>query len=114
MTPDLLKFDMVAGFVGATLIIPILQQPRFSDRTRAIITFVYCLLMGTVGAWLAGKFRGNADVMSWIASVVAVLAAAIPVYTGFAKKVGFAPWLEAVTSPGPPAADRYAETKARE
>ncbi len=95
-------WSLVVGFVSATFILPLVQQPRWPDRTRAVVTFVWCLLAGLGTAYLTGAFQGAADGRAWLGAFLHVFVAAIGTYRGFAKPTGLAPALEAATSPPAP------------
>lgn len=99
---DLQMWNLVTGFISATFIIPIIQQPRWSPRVRAVATFVYCLIGGVVTAYMTGAFEGIHDIRTAVASVLLMLVTAIASYKGFAQPTGIAPSIEAATSPDPP------------
>jgi hypothetical protein len=95
-------WSMAVGFLSATFVLPVLQQPRWSDRTRAFVTFVWCLLAAAGTAYLTGAFDGARDVRAFITAFLSVFVAAIVTYRGLAKPSGLAPALEAATSPPDP------------
>lgn len=97
----LAMWNMIVGFVSATFILPIVQQPRWSSRVRALVTFVYSIIVGAVTAYLDGSFS-LAEPRAVATSIMTVLVTAIAVYNGFAKPTGIAPAVEAATSPTPP------------
>lgn len=97
---DTAMWDLVVGFLMATFILPVLQQPRWSDGARAMLTFACCVIVGLVTAWLTGAFTGLADVRSGASSVLLTLVSAISSYKGFAKPVGIAPAIEHATALG--------------
>jgi hypothetical protein len=94
-------WDLVVGFIAATFLLPIVQQPHFSSRVRALITFVFCIVAGWITAWLNGAFdafHGWADVRAAASSMLLVLVAAITSYKGFSQPTGIAPAIERATS----------------
>lgn len=95
---DVQMWDLVVGFVSATLVLPLLQQPRWSSGARAGVTFAFCLVVGVVTAYLNGELDGVQDFRAGVSSVLWLLVATISVYHGFAKPVGIAPAIESATS----------------
>lgn len=93
-------WSLVVGFASATIILPIIQQPRWSGRVRAAVTFGYCIVAGLGTAWLAGDLDGRiiSDARSVVGAVLVVLVSAIAVYKGFAKPIGLARVIEQATS----------------
>ncbi len=96
---DLMMWNLIIGFLSATFVLPIIQQPRWSDAKRAATTFAYSVIVGLGTAFFTGAFAHLDDVRAGITSVLATLVAAIASYRGFAKPVGVAPAIEAATSP---------------
>jgi len=105
-TGDLAMWNLIVGFISATVILPLIQQPTWTARTRAAVTFVYSVVAGLGTAYFTGAFDHFTDVRAGISSVLFTLVAAIGSYKGFAQPTGIAPALEAATSPGPPNAGR--------
>ncbi len=98
MSP-VLMWDLIVGFISATFILPIIQQPHWSTRARSLVTFVYSVFVGAVLVYLNGGFGQLANFRAVVTSVLLVLVAAISSYKGFAQPTGLAPAIEAVTSP---------------
>jgi len=94
-------WDLVVGFISATFVLPVIQQPTWSTRRRAAVTFGYCVVAGLVTAWLTGAFVAAHDVRSGASSVLMTLVTAIASYKGFAQPTGIAGSIEAATSPPP-------------
>lgn len=94
-------WDVVVGFVSATFLLPIIQQPRWTERVRAAVTFAWCVVTGLVTAYLTGAFGGIHDVRAGVTSVLFTLVTAIASYHGFAKPTGIASSIEEATSPSP-------------
>lgn len=99
---DLQMWELIGGFVSATLVLPVIQQPRWTSRTRAAVTFVYAVIVGLVTAYLTGAFEGVHDVRTGVSSVLLLLVTAVASYRGFAKPTGIAPSIERATSPNQP------------
>jgi hypothetical protein len=99
-TTELATWDLVAGFISATFILPVLQQPRWSKQTRAVLTFVWCVIVGLVAAWLTGAFDGAGGGHSAVSSVLLTLVSAIASYKGFSQPTGIAGAIENATAVG--------------
>lgn len=100
-------WSAAAGFLSSLFILPVIQQPRWSDRTRALVTLGWCVVVAAGTAYLTGQFTGVRDVRAWVGSFLAVFVTAIAAYRGFAKPSGLAPTLERVTSAPAPASGRH-------
>lgn len=96
---DLQMWELIVGFLSATLVLPMIQQPQWTTRTRAAVTFVYAVVVGLVTAYLTGAFAGVHDFRTGVSSVLLMLVTAIASYRGFAKPTGLAPAIERATSP---------------
>lgn len=94
-------WELIVGFLSATFVLPLIQQPTWSEKTRAAVTFVYSVAVGLVTAYLSGAFSGARDVENGVSAVLLMLVSAIATYHGFAKPTGIAPKLEAASSPDP-------------
>lgn len=103
MTPDsdLMMWNLIIGFISATFILPVIQQPAWSAAKRAGVTFAYSVLIGLGTAFFTGAFANLSDVRAGVTSVLLTLVAAIASYRGFAKPIGVAPAIEDATSPHP-------------
>lgn len=93
---NLMALNGVIAFISATFILPVIQQPGWSQKVRALVTFVYSLLVGALTTWLAGDF----DPANVVQSVLAVFVVAIATYHGFAQPTKIAPAIENATSSG--------------
>lgn len=87
--------DLIIGFISATFILPLIQQPKWSDQVRSWITFAYSVVVGVATVLVAGTF----SLANLAASILLILVTAISTYKGFAKPVGVAPAIENATSP---------------
>lgn len=99
---DLQMWNLIVGFIAATFLLPIIQQPTWSTQRRAKVTFGFCMVAGLVTAWLSGAFAGAHDLRTAMSSILMTLVTAVATYKGMAKPVGLAPWLEEATSSAPP------------
>lgn len=96
---DLQMWELVVGFLSATFVLPAVQQPRWSAKVRAAVTFGYCVVVGLVTAYLTGAFAGVHDLRAGVSAVLFMLVTAVASYHGFAKPTGVAPAIERATSP---------------
>lgn len=97
---DTEMWSLIAGFVSATFVLPVIQQPRWPSQVRALVTFAWCILVAVGTAYATGAFDAAADVRSWVTAFLGVFVGAITGYKGFAQPVGIAPAIERATSPG--------------
>lgn len=97
---DAQMWALVAGFVSATFILPVIQQPRWPSSLRALVTLIWCMLVALVSTYLGGGFLGVHDGRSWAAAALTVFVGAITGYKGFAQPIGIAPAIERATSAG--------------
>lgn len=101
-TGDLAMWNLIVGFLSATFILPVIQQPSWPAGRRAAVTFAYSVVVGLGVAFFTGAFAHVPDVRAGISSVLLTLIAAIASYKGFAQPTGIAGTIEAATSPGGP------------
>lgn len=94
-----MMWELVAGFVSSTFVLPVIQQPRWTARTRAWVTFAWCVVAGLGTAYLTGGFAGVHDVRAGVSAVLLVLVSAVGTYQ-VAKKTGIPAAIERATSPG--------------
>lgn len=97
---DLQMWDLLVGFISATFILPIIQQPRWSNPMRAGVTFVYSIIVGAGIVYFTHGFHADGTARLTISSILLVLVSAISTYHGFARPTGIAPTVEVSTSPG--------------
>ena len=98
---EIAMWNLVAGFLSATFVLPVIQQPRWSVRTRATVTFGWSILVGAGVVFFTGGVHDLRDPRSVVTSVLLMLVAAVSSYKGFAQPSGLAPAIEAATSPDP-------------
>lgn len=107
---DTEMWSLVAGFLSATFVLPVIQQPRWPSHVRALVTFVWCVVVAVGAAYLTGAFDAADDVRSWATAFLGVFVGAITGYKGFAQPVGIAGAIENATSPGTSTTGRHADT----
>lgn len=98
---DLQAWELVVGFLSATFVLPVIQQPRWTAGTRSIVTSGYAIVVGLGTAYLTGAFAGVHDLRTGVSAVLLLLVTAVASYNGFAKPTGIAPRIERATSPSP-------------
>lgn len=101
MTGNLAATEMIVGFISATFVLPVIQQPTWTSKRRATVTFVYSIIVGLITAALTGDFTGLHDWHTGSAAVLTLLVSAIGVYKGFAEPTKIAPRIEDATSKKP-------------
>lgn len=92
--------DLLSAVVGffLPLLIAILQQPRWPNWYRSLITVLVCLAVGTLTAYV----QGNLIVGSILRRSLIIVFSALSTYQGFWKFTG-ARWIEQKTSGSTPA-----------
>jgi hypothetical protein len=95
--PDLVMFAALVGTFMPPLV-AVIQQPRWSPITRAIVVIVSCVLVGAGTAALEGQLTGQ----RWTTAALIVGTAAVTAYRMFWKPA--ATRIEYATSgePAPP------------
>lgn len=95
-------WSLVVGFLSATFVLPIIQQPRWNELTRSLTTFGYSLVAGFGTAWFTGALDSTSlqDAKSVTSAMLLVFVSAIATYKGFATPTGIAPAIEKATSAG--------------
>jgi peptidoglycan/LPS O-acetylase OafA/YrhL len=91
-------WEIVVGFLSATFILPLIQQPTWTPRGRALATFLWSTVAGLGTIYLTDKFRDVDTPREVATSVLLVLVSAIATYYGFAKPTGIAPSIEHATA----------------
>lgn len=91
---DAAMWAIIVGFLTPP-VLSILQRPTWAEHWRAILTFVWCSVTGTVTAYFAGGFTGK----SVVTSILLVMVTAISTYKGLWKPTGISPKIEGATSP---------------
>lgn len=100
-TGDLAMWNLIIGFLSATFVLPVIQQPTWTSSVRALVTFVYSIVVGLGTAFFTGAFSHLDDVHAGVTSVLLTLVTAISSYKGFAQPTGVAAAIESATSPDP-------------
>lgn len=98
---NLAMWNLIIGFLSATFVLPVVQQPTWSSAKRAGVTFGYSVIVGIGTAYFTGAFAHLTDVSAAVTSILLTLVAAISSYKGFAQPTGFAQVIEEATSPTP-------------
>lgn len=90
---DLALWSGVVGFF-LPLGVSVIQQPKWHDGAKAVVTFLLCLIAAAGTAYFEGKLTGQ----RFATSTLVVFVAAISSYKGLWKPTGTAPKIEAATS----------------
>lgn len=98
---NLHMWELIVGFVSATFVLPVIQQPTWTAKRRSLVTFAYCIAAGLGTAYLTGAFDGANDASTAVSAVLFMLVSAVSMYKGFSKPTGIAPAIEDATSPDP-------------
>lgn len=91
---DLALWSVIVGFLSP-LVIATVQQPQWTSRARALVTFAYSLVAGGLTAYFGGDLNGK----SVVTCVLVVLVAAITTYKGLWQPMGTTDAIENATSP---------------
>lgn len=91
---NLAMWSLIVGFLSP-LVISVLQQPRWTEGLRALVAFVFSLVVAVPTAYFAGDLEGK----DYITAALLILVTAISTYRNFWKNTGVAPSIEAATSP---------------
>lgn len=91
-------FEMYSLLVGFFLppALAIVMQARFSDKLRAAIAFVACVIAGAGIAYFQGDLTGK----RFVSGALIVLTTGLATYRNFWKPTGIAPKIESVTEVG--------------
>jgi len=88
-------WSLIVGFF-APPVIAIVQQQKWSNAFRAVVTFVLALVAGAGTAYFQGDLTGK----RFVEASLIILVAAISTYHGFWKPTEIGPKIEKATSPG--------------
>lgn len=90
---NLEMWALVVGFFSP-VVLSVIQQPTWPQWARALVTFVFSVVVGGATAWFQNEFNGK-DIVT---TVLIVLVAAISTYKGLWQPTNVAPAIESVTS----------------
>lgn len=91
---NLEMWALIVGFFSPP-VIALIQQPKWGERLRAVVTFLFAILVGGGTAYFNGElgFEGGT-----VKAILLVLVMAIGTYKGFWKPTRVAPTIETATS----------------
>ena len=91
--------EMYSLLLGAflPLAIAVVQQQGWSDRLRAVVSFLISAAAATGLVYFQGDFTGR----RLVSSVLLVLVTALATHRNFWKQTGITPAIEEATSPSP-------------
>jgi hypothetical protein len=90
---DLAMWSLLVGFFLPPAV-AIVQQPGWSDRFRAVVTFLICCIAGAGTAYFSDQFDGRPVV----SSILLILVTTLGTFRGFWKPTRVAPAIEYATS----------------
>lgn len=93
---DAQMWALIVGFLSP-LLIAVVQQPKWSNRLRVLVTVAWSVVAGGGTAYFAGEFSGRGVV----SAALVVCVTAIATYSNLWKPTRIAPMIEAATSPTP-------------
>ena len=99
---------LVAGFLSPP-VIALIQQTHWREQLRALLTFVWSLVLGAITLWINGGFTGH----RYVEVALTILVTAIATYKGLWKPTSIAPKIEAATTIGGPKPTGYQTTPPR-
>lgn len=91
---DLFMWTLIVGFFTPP-VVAVIQQPKFSDAAKAVVTFLFCMLTAGVTVWLEGRLTGQ----RFVTAALIILVTAITAFKGLWKPTGVAPAIERATTP---------------
>lgn len=91
---DLLMYSALVGFFLPP-VLAIVIQTGWSEKVKAGVAFVACLIAGAGTAYLEADLDGR----TWVSSALVVLTTGLATYRNFWKPTGIAPAIENATSP---------------
>jgi amino acid transporter len=91
--------QMWSLLIGAVLppLLAVVQQPKWPDWLRALVTLLVCVVVGLGNVYLNGDLTHATSVVE---AILLVLVAALSTYKGLWKPTGVADKIESATSPG--------------
>jgi TRAP-type C4-dicarboxylate transport system permease large subunit len=89
------NWELIVAFV-TPLIVSVLVQSGWNQRTQAIVAFVAALVITFIGTWL----QGDLEVDDWLGSTLKVFPVAIAFYYGLWKPTGIAGGIQTKTDLG--------------
>ena len=90
---DFEMWNLIVGFLLPP-VLSVLQQTNWSDRLRAVIAFLACLLAGAGVAYFQGELTGK----RFVTASLVVLVTAVATYRNFWKPTGISPGIETKTN----------------
>lgn len=89
---------MYAALVGFFLppVLAILIQTKWSDRVKAVVAFVACLIAGAGTAYLEADLDGR----TWVSASLVVLTTGYATFRNFWKPTGISPAIEKKSNVG--------------
>lgn len=76
MTEPVVLWAAVSGFLSSMFVLPLIQQPHWSDLVRSAVTFGWCVVVGLGNVYFNGQWNPS-DIA---ASVLLVVFSAVTAY----------------------------------
>jgi hypothetical protein len=92
---DLLMYSALVGFLLPP-VLAIVMQSSWSQRAKAVVAFLACLVAGAGTAY----FEADLDGRTWISASLVVVTTALATYRNFWKPTGISPAIESATNLG--------------
>lgn len=98
---NLAMWAMIVGFISPP-VLAFIQQPGWSDKTRAAVAFVFSALTSLGTLWFDDTlgFHAALDLDNYITAFLLTFVTTITTYRNFWKPTNVAPAIELATSPG--------------
>lgn len=95
---DIALWMVFLGFI-APIVIAFVSRPTLKPWVKIVIQVVFCVIVGTITAYLNGQFEGR----SIVSIILLVFAISVLAYKGFWKPTGISDRVEAGVLTGPDA-----------
>lgn len=92
---DFQMWVLVAGFLSPP-VLAVIQQTKWDVKVKAVVTFVFAILLGGIASYLHGDLVGR----TWVSTTLIILVTAIATYHGFWKPTNVADSIESRTNIG--------------
>lgn len=94
----------LAGMIGAVLplLISIVVQSNWTDQTKALVAFLFCLAAAAVSSFLSDSVRLDEPGFDWVVWFGAQYGAAMILFSRFYHKVGITQTITEQTDLKPP------------
>ena len=95
MDQDLVMWSLVVGFF-TPVVVAVIQQPKWNNGARAVVTFLFCVIVGAITVSIEGRITEQ----RLTSSILLILVTAISTFKGLWQPSGVSPKIEEKTSLG--------------